>query len=544
MKYSRQFWAAALILFLAGTIPGFSDDQFILDLSGNNRYEGFSANGVLGYNTTIGSLILQTRVGLSLSKNVNDINPSILLGVKLSEGFAVGASFEGVSNSLKGYESAFHYGVGGYLMAGSDSFKVTASYFHPISKEIEIGNVSLTNRELRETGVWDVTNLTKTYSFLAKELGVDLEYMTGKLTLGAGGNYFWADGKSGHSLTARVAYSLGAVSLNASVTNGSFDFLNLSDLAETSVSVGVGINLNKKSVNANGKVVLPKYFKVNNRQVLYRQESNTTEEQKAGLMSLSVSAPVQGSEWNQYSVPVSFTGNNGAPYEVVAMLNGVSVYTNTLQDSASFTIPLSVSEGNHNIVVSITDTYGQKVEKSTSFTAVEEQFRLSVSVGEGVNGSPVTGGTYKKGSVVNYSYSLQSGYNTLVVKLDGVVISNSGSFIMNNDRSLVVTAIKNGEVNHNPSIDDLTATPNPVSSGDPATISFKLNDVDGDNLTWTASLSNGGGGSLTKTSGSCIAGSSVSLQFTTIGPTNATVTITVSDGKGGSATRSIGIGVQ
>ena len=115
---------------------------------------------------------------------------------------------------------------------------------------------------------------------------------------------------------------------------------------------------------------------------------------------------------------------------------------------------------------------------------------------------------------------------------------------MNNNRSLVVTAIKNGEVNHNPTIDNLTATPNPVGMGESATISFKLNDVDGDNLSWTASLSNGGGGSLTQTSGTCTAGSNVSFQFTTNAPTGATVTITVSDGKGGSATRQIVIQVD
>jgi len=73
-----------------------------------------------------------------------------------------------------------------------------------------------------------------------------------------------------------------------------------------------------------------------------------------------------------------------------------------------------------------------------------EEYTLTVTVGEGVQGTPATGtSTYSRGDSVNYSYSLQDGYSNLVVRLDGNVISSSGTVEMNANRTLTATADPN-----------------------------------------------------------------------------------------------------
>lgn len=74
-------------------------------------------------------------------------------------------------------------------------------------------------------------------------------------------------------------------------------------------------------------------------------------------------------------------------------------------------------------------------------TAEDAQYTLTVTVATGVTGTPAAGvSTYTENEVVNYTYSLQTGYENLVVTLDGVVVGQSGVIAMNTNHTLTVTA--------------------------------------------------------------------------------------------------------
>jgi hypothetical protein len=68
---------------------------------------------------------------------------------------------------------------------------------------------------------------------------------------------------------------------------------------------------------------------------------------------------------------------------------------------------------------------------------------LTVSMGEGVDGTPVSGTTtHKNGASVNYNYSVKSGYGGLSVKLDGKETDPSGTVKMDTNHTLTITALK------------------------------------------------------------------------------------------------------
>jgi hypothetical protein len=68
---------------------------------------------------------------------------------------------------------------------------------------------------------------------------------------------------------------------------------------------------------------------------------------------------------------------------------------------------------------------------------------LTVNVGEGVTGTPATGTSVdKKGTVIHYSYSLQSGYGDLAVTLDGAPVAASGTVTLNANHTLAANASK------------------------------------------------------------------------------------------------------
>lgn len=74
-------------------------------------------------------------------------------------------------------------------------------------------------------------------------------------------------------------------------------------------------------------------------------------------------------------------------------------------------------------------------------TAEEAQFVLTVTVGSGISGTPATGSfSHTEGDLVNYSYAVQTGYENLVVQLDGVAVANAGVITMNANHVLNVTA--------------------------------------------------------------------------------------------------------
>jgi hypothetical protein len=81
------------------------------------------------------------------------------------------------------------------------------------------------------------------------------------------------------------------------------------------------------------------------------------------------------------------------------------------------------------------------------------KYDLTVTVGEGVFGTPVSGlYTYKKGERVRYSYTLKNGYSDLTIRVNGIPGSASGTIEMTGDKSLTVSAteIATLVVNSNP----------------------------------------------------------------------------------------------
>ena len=70
------------------------------------------------------------------------------------------------------------------------------------------------------------------------------------------------------------------------------------------------------------------------------------------------------------------------------------------------------------------------------------QYTLTVSVGEGVTGTPATGTySHSENDVVYYSYSSQPKFGNLTVTLNSTGASTTGSITMNSNHTLTATAI-------------------------------------------------------------------------------------------------------
>jgi hypothetical protein len=72
----------------------------------------------------------------------------------------------------------------------------------------------------------------------------------------------------------------------------------------------------------------------------------------------------------------------------------------------------------------------------------KEKYELKVEMGEGVTGSSAETQRYKKGTVVNFNYSLQPGYEQLSVKLDGADFDAAGIIKMYSPHAISVKAMK------------------------------------------------------------------------------------------------------
>jgi hypothetical protein len=94
------------------------------------------------------------------------------------------------------------------------------------------------------------------------------------------------------------------------------------------------------------------------------------------------------------------------------------------------------------VAVAASGTVKMDKDRTLEVSATQE-YTLTVTVGEGVTGTPVAGtSTYKKDTAVNYNYSLKSGYSKLSVTLDGAPIAASGTVTMNADHTLAASATK------------------------------------------------------------------------------------------------------
>ena len=72
---------------------------------------------------------------------------------------------------------------------------------------------------------------------------------------------------------------------------------------------------------------------------------------------------------------------------------------------------------------------------------VRTKYTLTVGVAEGVAGYPTSGtDDYPKGESISYSYSLESGYTNLEVRVDTFSASTSGTIIMDRNHSLYASA--------------------------------------------------------------------------------------------------------
>jgi hypothetical protein len=70
-----------------------------------------------------------------------------------------------------------------------------------------------------------------------------------------------------------------------------------------------------------------------------------------------------------------------------------------------------------------------------------KKYFLLVSVGEGVTGNPTSGThVYSEGESVSYSYSLNSGYTNLDVRIDNQPVNASGTITMNGNHNLNASA--------------------------------------------------------------------------------------------------------
>jgi hypothetical protein len=156
-----------------------------------------------------------------------------------------------------------------------------------------------------------------------------------------------------------------------------------------------------------------------------------------GDHTLAVSATPAG---NNYTLAVSLgVGTTGTPAATASYAPGTAVpYSYSLQSGyqnlvvtfdGTIAVPPSgtiTMNGSHTLVVSA--------------TPATNSYALTVSLGAGVTGTPAVTTSYAHGAVVPWSYSLQSGYTNLVVKLDGATTTASGSVTMNANHALTVSA--------------------------------------------------------------------------------------------------------
>ncbi|MCK4835667.1 MAG: hypothetical protein KAT17_03485 [Candidatus Aminicenantes bacterium] len=69
-----------------------------------------------------------------------------------------------------------------------------------------------------------------------------------------------------------------------------------------------------------------------------------------------------------------------------------------------------------------------------------DQYTLTVTLEPGVTGIPIVGTyTYEENEIVTYNYFLETGYENLTVRLDGITVANSGLISMNSNHTLTAT---------------------------------------------------------------------------------------------------------
>ncbi len=169
-----------------------------------------------------------------------------------------------------------------------------------------------------------------------------------------------------------------------------------------------------------------------------------------------------------------------------------------------------------------------KMDANHTLTATAtKRYTLTVTRGAGVDGTPISGSTqYNSGETVSYNYTLQSGYKDMVVKLDGLEVSPSGTIVMDKDHTLTATAGKTYR---------LTVTKGTGVIGLPDTGTFYYKD--GETLNYSYSLQSGYADLELKLDGNMVTASGVITM-------DQDHNLVVSTGKTYCLTTSVNVGVD
>jgi len=133
-------------------------------------------------------------------------------------------------------------------------------------------------------------------------------------------------------------------------------------------------------------------------------------------------------------------GVNGTPDKGTFTYNpGETVnYSYSLKDGYK---DLAVALDGKTVNVSGTITMNANQTLTASASPLKK-YTLTVTRGIGINGTPAETKSYNEGEIVNYNYSLQTGYREMLVMLDGNPVANTGSITMDSDHTLVASAQK------------------------------------------------------------------------------------------------------
>ncbi|HJV48709.1 MAG TPA: kelch repeat-containing protein [Geothrix sp.] len=155
-----------------------------------------------------------------------------------------------------------------------------------------------------------------------------------------------------------------------------------------------------------------------------------------GAHTLAATAQVQ-----TWTITASAGANGTVSPAGVTTVNQGGSQTYTITPNAGYQVA-SVTVDGVSIGPAGTYTFSNVSANHTlaaAFSALPT-YALTVNLGTGVTGLPASSASYTQGTVVNYAYALQTGYQNLQVSLDGSPVATAGSLTMNGVHTLAATA--------------------------------------------------------------------------------------------------------
>jgi hypothetical protein len=157
----------------------------------------------------------------------------------------------------------------------------------------------------------------------------------------------------------------------------------------------------------------------------------------SGTVTMNGDHSLEVSSTQQFTLTVNLgAGTTGSPAATAVYNNGQAVnYSYSTQ--AGFTNLQVKLDG---VVVPASGTVTMNTNHTLDVSGTQ-QFTLTVKLGKGVIGTPSATAVYNNGEVVNYSYRYKLiltalARSPLKVKIDGVLVSSSGTITMNCDHTL------------------------------------------------------------------------------------------------------------